>query len=315
MGSERVESEGFYEMQWDCDHCGAQALLGKSQRHCPECGAPQNPDKRYFPSPEQQKRVDGHRYEGGDRHCPSCSAPMGATANNCSRCGSPLDGSKEVQGVVKPVAPPTKRRAIWPYVVAGIVLVCVLVWWFFLRTKEAQVTVSEHRWKRTIAIEKYDDYKESAWRDQMPADARTPLCHRKQRSTKKVEDGEECTTDRVDKKDGTFEQVRRCKPTYRNEPVEDDWCTFSVRRWKPVDELTASGTGMEPAWPASAPSADVTPTIGALRAGARKETLTLGLGKGQSCDVKDTTWRKYADGASVKVEVRARSGDVVCGSL
>jgi hypothetical protein len=315
MGSERVESEGFYEMQWDCDHCGTQALLGKSQRQCPECGAPQNPDKRYFPSPEQQKRVDGHRYEGGDRHCPACSAPMGATANNCSRCGSPLDGSQEVRGVAKPIAPAKPRRRIWPYIVAALVLVCVLVWWFFLRTRDAQVTVTQHRWKRTIAIEKYDDYQESAWRDQMPADARMPLCHKKQRSTKKVEDGEECTTERVDKKDGTFEQVRRCKPKYRSEPVDDDWCTFSVRRWKQVDELSASGTGLEPAWPANAPSADVRAAIGAVRGAARDETLSLDFGPGGSCDVKDAIWRKYADGASVKVEVRARSGDVVCSSL
>ena len=40
MTGERVESEGFFEMLWDCDHCGQQGLLGKTQRHCPECGAP-----------------------------------------------------------------------------------------------------------------------------------------------------------------------------------------------------------------------------------------------------------------------------------
>src|SRR5690349_14399180 len=114
--AERTESEGFYEMLWDCDHCDAKTLLGNSQRHCPNCGAPQNPDKRYFPKPGEEKKVDGHRFEGADRHCPACSAPMGTAAKNCTKCGSPLDGSKEVKGVATQVAPKKPRRKIWPYV-------------------------------------------------------------------------------------------------------------------------------------------------------------------------------------------------------
>ena len=189
--AERTESEGFYEMLWDCDHCGAKALLGKSQRHCAECGAPQNPDKRYFPSDEQAKRVDGHRYDGSDRHCPSCHAPMGASAKNCTKCGSPLDGGNEVRGVAAPVAAKPKRRRIWPYVLLAIAALGILIWFVFLRTKAAKLTVSAHRWERVVAIEKYGDYEESAWRDQVPSSASFPSCHRKERSRKQVEDGDE----------------------------------------------------------------------------------------------------------------------------
>ena len=46
-------------MLWDCDHCDARGLLGKSQRYCANCGAPQNPDKRYFPKEGEQRRIDG----------------------------------------------------------------------------------------------------------------------------------------------------------------------------------------------------------------------------------------------------------------
>jgi hypothetical protein len=314
MSSERVESEGFYEMLWDCDHCGTKGLLGKSQRHCPECGAPQNPDKRYFPSAEQQTKVEGHSYEGADRHCPACNAPMAAKAKNCTQCGSPLDGSKEVRGVAAPVAPKKPRRRIWPYIVIALVLLGVAIWWFFIRTRNAEVTVKGHRWERVVTIEQYGDYEESAWRDQMPSGASLPVCHRKQRSTRKVQSGEECHTEKVDKKDGTFEQVKRCKPTYRSEPVDDDWCTFRVRRWKQVDQAKASGTGTAAAWPAQLPAADTPATLGAKRSGARKQTLTLDFG-GDSCDVNEATWNKYSDGQKVKVEVRARSGSVVCSSL
>ena len=315
MTTERVESEGFFEMLWDCDHCDTKGLLGKSQRHCPECGAPQNPDKRYFPSPEQQQRVEGHSYEGADLHCPACNTAMAAKAKNCTKCGSPLDGSTQVRGVLS--APPVtkkKGRRIWPYILVALVLLVVLVWYFFLRTRDAEVTVTGHRWERTVAIEQYGDYQESAWRDQVPAGASMPVCRSKQRSTRKVQDGETCTTERVDKGDGTFEQLKKCRPKYREEPVEDDWCTFRVRRWKQVDAMKASGSGTSPAWPAQMPAAGAPATLGAKRAGARTEKLILDFGD-DSCEVKESTWRKYTDGQKAKVEVRARSGAVVCSSL
>jgi hypothetical protein len=313
MTGERVQSEGFYEMLWDCDHCEAKGLLGKSQRHCPECGAPQNPDKRYFPTPEQQKRVDGHSYEGADRHCPACNSPMAAKAKNCAKCGSPLDGSKEVRGVMAAKPAPKKRRKIWPYVVAALVLIGFLIWLFFIRTRDAQMVIDAHRWERVVMIEKFGDYEEAAWRNQMPSDASFPSCTRRERSTRKVPDGETCTTERVDKKDGTFEQVQRCKPKYRSEPIEDDWCTFRVRRWKRVDAVRSTGGGMQPAWPA-VPATDVPATLGATRSMDRTEMLYLDLG-GQTCEVDATTWRKYKDGQKVKVEVRAGTGKIVCKSL
>jgi hypothetical protein len=313
--TERTESQGYYEMLWDCDHCGQKGLLGKSQRHCAECGAPQNPDKRYFPTPEQQKKIDGHSYEGSDRTCPACRAPMAAKAKNCTQCGSPMDGSAEVRGVAAPAPPPAnKRRRIWPWVVGALVLIGVAIWLLFIRTKEAHVTVAAHRWERAIAIEQYADHQQSAWRDQVPNDASLPICARKERSTRKVADGEDCHVERHDKKDGTFEQVKKCTTKYRSEPVEDDWCTFTVRRWQKVDESKLAGVGTLAAWPDSAPGSNIAPVLGARRAGPRTEKLVLDLG-GQTCEVSDAVWRKYTDGQQVKVEVRARSGEIVCSSL
>ena len=54
--------------------------------------------------------------------------------------------------------------------------------------------------------------------------------------------------------------------------------------------------------------------IGARRAGKRAEKLILQFGK-QTCEVGDGVWRKYSDGKAYKVEVRARSGEVVCKAL
>jgi hypothetical protein len=314
MSAERVESEGFFEMLWDCDHCGTKGLLGKSQRFCAECGAPQNPEKRYFPTPEQQQQVVGHAYVGADRTCPSCQSPMGAAAKSCTHCGSPMDGAREVASVEHAPAPKRKRR-IWPYIVAAIALLVVAIWFLFIRSSTAQVTVTQHRWQRTLAIEEFKDHAQEAWRDQVPAGASLPVCHRTQRSTRQVPDGEDCHTERHDKKDGTFEQTRVCKPTYRSEGVDGDWCTFTIRSWVQVDTAKAAGSGMAPAWPTNVPPADTAAGLGARRSGARSETLFLDFEGKDPCEVSEQQWRRYPDGTKFKARVRARSGEVVCGAL
>jgi len=317
MGEQRIESEGHFEMLWDCDHCETKALLAKSQRHCAECGAPQNPDKRYFPKEGEAKRIDGHQYEGSDRHCPACNTPQGAKGQNCTQCGAPLDGSKEVRGVVT-AAPPPKPKRWWPValVVGVIVAIVFATWFFFIRTKSAKLVISAHRWERAIGVEQFSELQESDWRDKLPSDARSTSCTRKERSKRKVDTGEEdCHTERRDKKDGTFEQIKKCTPIYRSEPVEDDWCRYSVRRWKALDPIRTSGIGMTPVWPGNdLPPEQASELLGAKRQGKRTQTFFLDLG-GESCDVSEATWKKYTDGQQAKVEVRASSGKVVCSSL
>ena len=318
MTTERTESQGFFEMLWDCDHCGTKGLLGKSQRHCANCGAPQNPDKRYYPTPEQQQQVQGHEYVGSDRTCPACSSPMSAKAKNCTQCGSPLDGSKEVRGVDEPAVPGPRKRShrIWLYVAIAVAVVAFAIWFIFIRKYSAQVQIAAHHWERTITIEQFGDQHREGWRDELPAGAEMPLCSRRQRSSRQVQDGEDCHVERHDKKDGTFEQVKKCKPKYRSEPVEDDWCTYTIRAWGKVDEARATGTGLTAGWPAVAGlTADAPAVLGARRQGKRDEKLVLDFGDAGSCDVDETTWRKYADGQKVNVEVRSRSGEVVCSSL
>lgn len=317
MAKERTESLGHFEMLYDCEHCGTKGLLAKSQRHCAECGAPQNPDKRYFPKEGEEKVVDGHRFEGSDRHCPSCNTAMGAIAKNCTQCGAPLDGSKEVRGVVTPVAKKKPRRWWLVALVIGIVVLIIFgIWYRFIRKVEKQLVVTGHRWERSIAVEEYADVDEEKWRDQMPTDARGPICQRKERSRKQVPTGEEdCKVEKVDKKDGTFEQVKKCTPIYKSEPVEDDWCRYSVRTWKQLAPVKLSGAGLSAAWPTKdLPPAEAAATLGARRQGKRTETFTLEIAT-QSCEVSEAVWRKYADGATVKVQVRASSGAIVCSSL
>jgi hypothetical protein len=217
---------------------------------------------------------------------------------------------------VTPVAPKPKSRW-WIWVVLAVLVIggIIALVLYKRRTVDKQLVVTAHRWERSIAVEQYGDDPAQGWRDAMPRDARGPSCHLKQRSTRQIPDGETCKLEKVDKKDGTFEQVNKCKPKYRSEPIADDWCSYTVRRWKPIDAVKLAGTGTTPAWPtANLPPAQAAELVGAKRQGKQTEALTLVFGE-QRCEVTDAVWRKYADGAKVKVAVRASSGDLVCDSL
>ena len=48
-----------FEALWDCKGCGAQKLLGKTHRCCPQCGLPQNASDRYKPAEEERIYVKG----------------------------------------------------------------------------------------------------------------------------------------------------------------------------------------------------------------------------------------------------------------
>ncbi len=89
-------SEETYEMLWDCRFCSTKKLLGLTHRHCPNCGAPQDPSARYFPSDAEKVAVANHVYAGADHLCPACATPNGAKANCCMNCGSPLEAGKAV---------------------------------------------------------------------------------------------------------------------------------------------------------------------------------------------------------------------------
>jgi len=322
MAEERSESKGFYEMLWDCEFCGTKGLLGKSQRHCPECGAKQDADKRYFPQEGQEIKVEGHKYEGSDRYCPACNNPQSAAGKNCQNCGSPMDGSKEVKGVAAPVAPPPpKKSRSWILILIVVIVAIVGIVMgvrYCNRTKDATGKVVAHAWERTVSIQEYGDDRAEAWRNEVPREAREVTCHRAQRSTKRVKDGETCRDEKHDKKDGTFEIVKKCTPKYRSEPVEDDKCRFVVTRWKNIDKKMSNGAGMNITDPPGLPPAGMPQMTGARRPGGHQDVYYLDLDvpgadpPKQRCAVDDAAWKKYADGAAVTVQVKAKDGKVDC---
>lgn len=93
MSDERL---GTYQMLWDCPACGTAALLARDDKQCRNCGAPQDPTRRYFPTPDQAQAVERAANIRVDRRCPACTSVVVAEAEFCVACGSPLADAKAV---------------------------------------------------------------------------------------------------------------------------------------------------------------------------------------------------------------------------
>ena len=328
VAGERSNVVGVFEMFWDCAFCDTKALLGKTNRCCPNCGAQQDASKRYFPPPGQEIAAN-HDFDGADKSCPACQTPNGAKANNCRSCGSPLDGSTAVARVAdrssaapKPAqAAVAARKPKWPWILGGVVLLlCVFSSVVMFWKKDVGVTVTGHTWERTIDVEVMTAVSESAWCDSMPSGAYSVSRSREKRSTNKVADGETCTTRDVDRGDGTFERRQECRTKYKEEPVYDDKCRFTIDRWKVGRTARASGTGTspEPAWP-PVKLGRTGSSLGAEREGGRKEKYTFQLRgedkKQYSCGVDQPKWHAVPDGHKKVIPIGVISGSADCDKL
>ena len=331
-----AEKEIYYEMLWDCTQCNTKGLLGDSHRHCPTCGAAQDPSKRYFPEPGQEIEARNHQFVGADWSCAYCSSPNSAAAAHCTNCGAGKDGTKPVATVVDTAAAPAPvsapppaqpRPGWWRWAFAVFALAIIALGILFTRTHETTATVASRTWQREIQVEKLGPVSDSAWCDSVPGDAYSISQSREQRSTRRIPDGQTCHDERIDKGDGTFVKRRECTPRYREEPVYDNRCRFQVNRWRPYRSVQAGPqSAAAPMWPALGPMGNTGgnnlggltgSATGAERAGQRSESYVLSLQSGSktwTCNVSESVWNKYEQGMTAPLQVRM-TGGVDCSSL
>lgn len=322
--------EKTYEMLWDCEYCGTKKLLGKTHRHCPECGAAQDADRRYFPEEPEKVAVEDHQFVGADRYCPACKAPNSATAKHCTECGSPMEEGVEVTGVEDNAAlpeadhgarpKPKSSRVKWVVLAVALLVICgvaaALLW-----NKSLSLAVSGHAWQRAVAIERFGPVARSGWCDQMPRDAYGVTRVREVRSHKKIPDGQECRTKRIDNKDGTFKEKRECKTKYRKEPVYDDKCRYTVNRWQQTRTVKTAGRSLAetPVWPPVTLPKVSASVIGAERAGPRTESYTVqftALDRTvHTCEFNETKWRSFGLSTQWTGESGVLTGALDCESL
>jgi hypothetical protein len=349
-----------YEMLWDCQYCGSKKLLGLTHRFCPNCGAAQNPDARYYPSDEEKVAVHNHEYTGVDVTCSACGQLNGAKSEFCGQCGAPLSeaakaktlaaetraqgeqfasgGSRDVvkeqydAEMARIGATPKKKKRGGNnnVIIAAVIAVVVLLigGGFFLLnwTEEASLVVTGHEWERSIDIERYNEVRERSWHDSRPSgdDARiiSGTCREEQRSTRRVPDGEDCSTRRVDQGDGTFREERVCTTRYREEPVYDDMCTWEVKRWEWERTASASGGLSDtPYWPETNVSPCSSTRVGCERETNRNEDYQVVFESTDNenvyrCDFEPSIWSGIALQTTWTGQVRVvDSGALLCDTL
>jgi len=181
-----------------------------------------------------------------------------------------------------------------------------------IRKVEAQVTVAGHHWERSVAIEC------STSARSRPGATRSGRCDLARLSPApaldaQIPDGEDCTTERHDKKDGTFEQVKKC----HRAPARCDRRRLVLVLGAALEggrHREAVGAGNRARVARDDARAD-TPPRSAPAAPASATRACRSTSASRTCDVDAAVWSKYKDGQKVTVDVRASSGDVVCGSL
>jgi hypothetical protein len=326
-GDRRVYDAGTYEMLWDCQYCGTTRLLGITHRFCPNCGAAQDPDSRYYPAEDEAIAVEDHVYVGADVTCPSCDALNAGSAEFCGTCGAPLtdaarasrlaaearaegqkfasSGSRDVikekyeaemtRVGVRPQARQAQRPSWQPLVIVLLlVAVCGGVLFSLLATSDTSVMVTGHSWAREIRIEEYGPVQDGAWCDSVPGGAYNISRSRRVHHTNQIPDGEVCQTVRIDNGDGTFRQERQCQTRYREEPVYADYCQYLINRWVGTRSVTAEGESLRdaPHWPDVRLACANTMQVGCEREAGRYEGYVLHF---QSADDRSKTFECPVD--------------------
>jgi hypothetical protein len=196
-------------------------------------------------------------------------------------------------------------------------LVLVALFW----KREGTFEVVGHAWERSIAVERHEMARKSAWCDEGPSGGREISRRREQRGTRQVKDGESCQTRRKDNGDGTYQEVRECTPRYRNEPVLSERCDYEVAEWRTVRTLSERGQSLDepPPWPA-VPLARPGSCVGCEREGPRREVYTVRFLDRKreaeaTCDLREDTWRAMAKGSAWKGAARVVTGGLVCEEL
>lgn len=338
-GGDPQADADVYEMLWDCEYCGTRKLLGLTHRFCPNCGAGQNPAKRYFPPDDEKVAVKDHPYHGADRVCPSCRNPNSAKAQFCGQCGMSLEqaakaktqadqirtaGTQEFASATQNPAKAVQKQASaarhWG-IVAALLALFALIGAALLWTMTVPVTLDHRGWERTINVEAFLPRQQGIWCESMPADAYAVRQHQAVRSMRQVPDGQICDTRRVDRGDGTYQEKQECRPKYRNEMVYSAFCDFTVNRWGYARSVVTSGQDQTPFWGKLELNGAGRQCLGCERESSRQESLYLyfkpaqGTQQEQRCEVPASLWDRAKLQSEWTMEKGKLSGNLHCDSL
>ena len=343
------------EGAWDCPHCGRKGNRGP-EKYCGGCGAPRGEDVQFYLPPDAPEVTEAKALEraktGPDWTCSFCEADNPSTNAFCSSCGAGRDGSKPREVIehrkdaapLPVAAPPPPPAPANPKLKRGCQIGClglaalVLFFWFLGRPKETTLTVTGHRWERTVAIEEQRTVTEEGWEGELPAGARSLSSSRQIHHHNRVQIGTETRTRTVSERvqtgtervkvgerdlgNGYFEDIYEDRPVYeereheetyqepvyREDPVYRLRYTYQVEKWMPSREARAGAPDLAPRWPDTG--------LGAKeREGERKEVYEVLFedkdGAGRVYQARDEVeWQGFEQGAAYRAKVRS-NGEIV----
>jgi hypothetical protein len=200
------------------------------------------------------------------------------------------------------------------------VVLCGGVIWLFTRSEEISATVSAHEWERTIVVDEYQATAQEAWCDTMPSGAYNVRRSQEVRETRQIADGQDCSTVRRDNGDGTFSERQECTTRYRDEPVYDDYCRFTLDQWAEGRRVQTSGNALAPApaWGNVQLNCANSSRLGCEREGNRTETYTVTFtneGENYECNLPQTEWQGYAPNSQWSLDINPILNSANCDSL
>lgn len=268
---------------WDCQYCGATGIPG-DKRECTACGHPRDESVTFYMkeveylSDEEAANVS----KNADWYCPYCNTLNSDKDVTCKGCGAAREESekdyfdlqKEKNAPKEEFVPiqneKPKRFSLWPFIILGALL---LLAFLFFRPKTKDAVIDSFSWSRNIEIEKYQQFKETAWEgESIPNDAEIYDKRIEQHPTEKEIIGYqdvEVTKYRneivgyenkyKDLGNGNFEEYQ--EPVYGDVeyteiesqpiyvPVEKTRYYYTVWRWARARDALASEDDHNPYWP------------------------------------------------------------------
>lgn len=236
-----------------CAYCGTLNPAGSTT--CSQC-------KADLAEGQQRKagEVVGAYRQGAvpDVPCPHCGSMNPETASRCAQCGGSLGKpsapaaaeSSAKRGADGNQPAGRKKGGVGILAVVGIIfaLICVAIYFIFLRTTALTGTVTDVEWERSVVLEGLVPVEYQDWQDEIPADGEIVSCEQEKRgeSDQKTENSVEvCGTPyNVDTGGGFAEVVQDC--IYE---VYDDYCTYTVVEWSAVDTVVVGGQDFNAYWP------------------------------------------------------------------
>jgi hypothetical protein len=343
------------EGAWDCPHCGRKRNRGP-EKFCGGCGAPRGEDVQFYLPDDAREVTEADELRkaqaGPDWTCAFCESDNPSDHAFCSSCGASRDGSTARQVVehrmdaalptplvsAPEAPPPVSPTSGSPRLKRGCQIGClalvalVFLVWLIGRPRERVLTVTGHRWERSVAVEELRTVTEEGWEGELPAGARSLSSSREIHHQNRIQIGTETRTRTVSERvqtgtesvkvgtrdlgNGYFEDVYEDRPVYedreheetyeepvfREEPVYRLKHRYQVDKWMPARDAKAGAADLSPVWPGLGLSPN-------QREGQRTEVYEVLFddreGDSRVYRARDEVeWRSFQPGVSYRAKVQ-----------